>query len=100
MPQARRRRKKGVAQPQKAVMRPESPTIQDEGKPTRGVKLRTVSRLTMVFALACLAAFMAGRPPASRAGAIRGRRENPTVVGSRAPANQAKHLKRVASLGR
>jgi hypothetical protein len=36
-----------------------------EAKPIRGVKLKTVSWLTMLFALACLAAFMAGRPPAS-----------------------------------
>lgn len=39
-----------------------------EPKPVRGVKLKTVSTWTMVFALACLAAFVAGRPPISAAG--------------------------------
>jgi hypothetical protein len=31
----------------------------------KGVKLRTVSTFTMLFAVACLLAFMAGRPPAA-----------------------------------
>jgi hypothetical protein len=34
-----------------------------ERKPVRGMKLKTVSRLTLLFALACLGAFVAGRPP-------------------------------------
>ncbi len=46
-------------------------TAPGEGKSVRGVKLRTVSLLTMAFALACLMAFMAGRPPASAANAER-----------------------------
>lgn len=33
--------------------------------PVRGVKLKTVSFCTIIFALVCLGAFMAGRPPAS-----------------------------------
>lgn len=45
----------------------------EESKPARGVKLRTVSLLTMAFALACLMAFMAGRPPASAANVERNR---------------------------
>lgn len=39
-----------------------------EEKKVRGVKLKTVSTLTMGFALLCLGAFMAGRPPVSTAG--------------------------------
>ena len=39
-------------------------------KPVRGVKLKTVSLWTMLFALACLGAFIAGRPPASAAGLV------------------------------
>lgn len=35
--------------------------------PVRGVPLKTVSIGTLIFALACLAAFVAGRPPASGA---------------------------------
>jgi hypothetical protein len=34
-------------------------------KPIRGVKLKTVSAFTMVFAVLCLLAFMAGRPDVS-----------------------------------
>jgi hypothetical protein len=34
------------------------------GAPVRGVKLKTVSLFTVVFALVCLGAFVAGRPPA------------------------------------
>jgi hypothetical protein len=48
-----------------------------EAKPVRGMKLKTVSRLTMLFALLCLAAFVAGRPPASGAG--------PGMEGGKAP---------------
>jgi hypothetical protein len=36
-------------------------------KPPRGVKLKTVSLFTLLFALTCLGAFVAGRPPASAA---------------------------------
>lgn len=36
-------------------------------KPPRGMKLKTVSRVTMLFALLCLGAFLAGRPPVSAA---------------------------------
>jgi hypothetical protein len=39
-----------------------------EEEPVRGVKLKTVSTWTLVFALLCVAAFAAGRPPASEAG--------------------------------
>jgi predicted enzyme related to lactoylglutathione lyase len=39
-----------------------------EEKKVRGVKLKTVSTLTMAFALLCFGAFMAGRPSVSAAG--------------------------------
>jgi hypothetical protein len=39
-----------------------------EQRPTRGVKLKTVSRLTLLFALVFLGAFMAGRPPVEAGG--------------------------------
>lgn len=35
--------------------------VMPEEKPVRGVKLKTVSAVTMLFALLCLFAFMAGR---------------------------------------
>src|SRR5580658_10322635 len=40
-----------------------------EPKRVRGVKLKTVSTFTLVFALLCVAAFCAGRPPAAAMGA-------------------------------
>ena len=46
-----------------APLRPATPPM-----PVRGVRLRTVSTFTMLFALACLGAFMAGRPPVAAAG--------------------------------
>ena len=49
----------------------------NEVTPVRGVKLKTVSMLTMLFALVCLVAFLAGRPPASTA--------NVGTLGSLAP---------------
>ena len=42
--------------------------VRAEEKPVRGVQLKTVSTFTLVFALLCVAAFAAGRPPASTAG--------------------------------
>src|SRR5580704_13482604 len=58
MPNAKSRRK---------GPRRRSPTPIEE-KPVRGVKLKTVSTWTLVFGLLCVAAFAAGRPPASAAG--------------------------------
>jgi hypothetical protein len=43
------------------------PVVVAEPKPVRGVKLRTVSLLTMLFSLLCLGAFLAGRPPLAAA---------------------------------
>lgn len=42
--------------------------VPEPPKPRRGVKLKTVSRLTLLFALLCLGAFMAGRPPVAADG--------------------------------
>lgn len=39
-----------------------------EEKPVRGVKLKTVSMFTLIFALLCVAAFAAGRPPVAAEG--------------------------------
>jgi hypothetical protein len=61
-----------------------TPAAGSECKPVRGVKLRTVSVITMIFALSCLGAFMAGRPPASAANAGTGRKVAPEAV-SRGP---------------
>jgi hypothetical protein len=68
MPQARRKRRSRQNYRRHAT--PISHEVaQEEAKPVRGVKLKTVSAFTMLFALICLAAFMAGRPPISAAGA-------------------------------
>jgi hypothetical protein len=42
--------------------------ISEDTAPPRGVRLKTVSRFTMLFAVICLLAFMAGRPPAVATG--------------------------------
>lgn len=42
--------------------------VAEPPKPPRGLKLKTVSRLTLLFALLCLGAFMAGRPPVAADG--------------------------------
>ena len=64
-----------------------------ETKPIRGVQLKTVSRWTMLFALLCLAAFAAGRPPVSAAGSSQAAKKERTVfVGLRTAAYQVKDL--------
>jgi len=68
----KRRRARHRKMPQTALARTRMITP-DESKPVHGLKLRTVSLLTMAFALACLVAFMAGRPPASAANVERNR---------------------------
>jgi hypothetical protein len=47
-----------------------SAVVEDQRTLPRGIKLKTVSRFILVFALVCLAAFAAGRPPASLAGSF------------------------------
>jgi hypothetical protein len=47
-----------------------------ERKPVRGVKLKTVSTFTILFAVACLLAFMAGRPPVASGDRLAGRQIN------------------------
>ena len=64
--QRRRSRRRTPSARRNTVAVHVAPTV--EAKPVRGMKLKTVSRLTMLFALLCLAAFVAGRPPASEAG--------------------------------
>jgi len=52
-----------------------------ESAPRRGVKLKTVSRFTMLFGVICLLAFMAGRPPAAEPGlALIGGQRNTAVA--------------------
>ena len=58
---ATRRRRARANVPQRANVAAPEP------KPIRGVKLKSVSLWTMLFALLCLGAFIAGRPPASAA---------------------------------
>jgi len=63
----------------------------------RGVKLKTVSVLTMAFALLCLGAFMAGRPMVSAAGpmmTIPELKERAMLQGLRTATYQVKDLAR------
>jgi predicted enzyme related to lactoylglutathione lyase len=62
-------------------------------KPVRGVKLKTVSAFTMFFALACLAAFVAGRVPAISADSQQSAvKESPMFLGLMNATYQAKNL--------
>ena len=66
-------------------------------KQVRGVKLKTVSTLTMAFALLCLGAFMAGRPSVSAAGpmtTIPELKERAMLQGLRTATYQVKDLAR------
>jgi len=67
--------------------------VKPEAKPVRGVQLKTVSRWTMLFALLCLAAFAAGRPPVSAAGSSQtATKEKLVFIGLRTAAYQVKDL--------
>lgn len=63
-----------------------------EAKPPRGVKLKTVSNFTMIFALLCLAAFAAGRPPVSAAGSPVADKGPAMLLGLRTAAYQVRDL--------
>jgi len=68
MSTARTRRRKRVARRPVGLQDIVSAAPWAEARPPRGLKLKTVSNFTMVFGLLCLAALLAGRPPASAAG--------------------------------
>lgn len=62
-------------------------------RPVRGLKLRAVSAVTIFFALACLAAFMAGRVPAIAADNQQAAaKESPMFLGLMNATYQAKDL--------
>lgn len=97
MRQEKRRRKGTRGSAERVAVTPGSAKIQDEEKPIRGLKLKTVSAFTMTFALICLAAFVAGKPPVFRAGTSRSKTE--TLVESKTAA-RPQHVKRVEGFGR
>jgi len=59
-----RRRRKSASMPTEAVAAPVAPV---EVRPVRGVKLKHVSTITMIVALLCLFAYLAGRVDVSAA---------------------------------
>ena len=67
MPQTRKKRRSEQNYRTRTMPIRQVEVGQEETKPVRGVKLKTVSAFTMIFALTCLAAFMAGRPPVTAA---------------------------------
>jgi hypothetical protein len=79
MAQARRRRMRQDGRKRPARIDVPSAASSPATKPARGVRLSTVSRITVLFALACLAAFTAGRPPLSPVGPVRGQEHAPEV---------------------
>ena len=62
MPHTGRKRRRAYARKKPAAWAFKPAALIAEQKPPRGVKLKTVSRLTLLFALLCLGAFLAGRP--------------------------------------
>ena len=75
------------------VAKPKLQIVPVESNPPRGMKLKTVSFLTMAFALVCLGAFFAGRPPASAANTdALGRGPGPMFIGSRAAVYPVRNL--------
>jgi hypothetical protein len=83
MAQTRKRRRRQNSLSQTAVAKAQDSPIEVTRKPVRGMKLRTVSAFTMIFAMACLAAFIAGRPPVSAAGPVRGEESRPETAAAR-----------------
>ncbi len=61
MPQTRTRRRRAGNRSARVDLAPVAP--RPAAKPVRGLKLKTVSALTLAFSLLCLAAFAAGLPP-------------------------------------
>jgi predicted enzyme related to lactoylglutathione lyase len=91
MPRMTTRRTKGNSGWSRAAV-PAAPLLLVE-KPVRGVKLKTVSAFTMFFALACLAAFVAGRVPAISADSQQtAAKEIPMFLGLMNATYQAKNL--------
>ena len=85
------RRRRSAAQ--SLVFKPEPVT--EPQKPPRGVKLKIVSRLTLLFALLCLGAFMAGRPPVAADGHFEfatGRAKPAHASGERLRKNNARRV--------
>ena len=78
----RRPRNSRQAMQPKLALVPMPVKAPEELKPVRGVKLKTVSTFMLIFALLCVAAFAAGRPPASAEG-MRGERHPKTTHVSR-----------------
>ena len=73
MPRTRSRRKSSPRRARNIAPVPQLAIVPAPEKPVRGVKLKTVSRFAMVFALLCLGAFIAGRPPVSAPDPVKSR---------------------------
>jgi hypothetical protein len=61
MPRTRSKRKTSPQRARNIAPAPQLAIVPAPEKPVRGVKLKTVSRFAMVFAVLCLGAFIAGR---------------------------------------
>jgi predicted enzyme related to lactoylglutathione lyase len=70
-----RRRRKSASMPTEAVAAPVAPV---EVRPVRGVKLKHVSTITMIVALLCLFAYLAGRVDVSAATSTAGATQSAT----------------------
>lgn len=68
MPRMSRSRGRRSRRPSARAFRFAPKPVTEQQGPPRGVKLKTVSRITLLFALVCLGAFLAGRPPVAADG--------------------------------
>jgi len=102
MPRTRRSTKRGAPRGnvrrrrgcRSAFVPVESPAPVEQGPP-RGVKLKTVSRFTMLFALICLGAFWAGRPPVAADAHFEATAGRPKRVGAARPELRDNDARRV-----
>lgn len=91
MPRMTTQRRKKSSGWSRAIVQPAP--LQVVEKPVRGVKLKTVSTFTIIFAVACLAAFMAGRAPAIAADSEQtAAKGSPMFLGLMNATYQAKNL--------
>ena len=81
MPSARGCRRKPIARGALSVQNRVNLLVPVDVKPPRGMKLKTVSSLTLGFALCCLAALAAGRPPARAGSSPAGDKEIHVLLG-------------------
>lgn len=96
MPRTKSRKRARRSHGQTANLNFAAPVVRIAEKPVRGVKLKTVSAFTMLVAVLCLLAFMAGRVDLAAVN------QPPTVAKAHSPVagNASVHKRAVSGEGR